>query len=83
MAECGVMQPNFFEILASAVKKDPVSGKFFLSVQFLSVACEDAIAAVDCGEDLTNPEAFVVGKIFDVDDCGNVIMNIGSEPAAL
>lgn len=81
MAECGVMQPNFFEILASAVKKDPVSGKFFLSVQFLNVDCENALPAISCAEGISDPEAFVVSKIFDVDTCGNVIMNIGSEPA--
>jgi hypothetical protein len=83
MAECGVMPATFMEALASAVRKDPITGKYFLGVQYLTVTCATALPGVACGEEISDPDSFLVSKIFDVDDCGNIIMNIGSEPAAL
>ncbi len=76
MAECGTMPATFFEMLASTLVKD-ASGDIFLNVDCYSADdCNALDPAIACGEEITDPEAFVVANAFGTDACGRPTLKL-------
>jgi hypothetical protein len=70
MAECGVMPATFFEMLASTLVKD-ANGETFFNIDCYSADdCNALEPAIECGEEITDLEAFIVSKGFGTDACG-------------
>jgi len=69
LSNCGVMPASFFETLASCVMVDD-SGNTFLNVICYNLDCTDFEPAIQCGDDVSDPEAYTVAKAFGVDSCG-------------
>jgi len=63
------MPASFFETLASCVMVD-ANGDTFLNVMCYNEDCSEYDPAIQCGDDVSNPEAYVVAKAFGVDSCG-------------
>ena len=67
---CATMPATFFEMLAACVMKDPITGATFLNVMCSDFSCDEFAPALECGDNVDNPEAFIVANAFTVDNCG-------------
>lgn len=68
-ANCGKMPASFFEMLASCIVVNEAGVKF-LNVYCVDNSCDEFEGAIACGDDLSDPEAYVVANAFTVDTCG-------------
>jgi hypothetical protein len=73
---CGTMPATFFEMLASCIKKN-TDGEIFLNVVcYTNSDCNDLSEVIECGEGISDPEAFVVANAFTTDACGNPALKL-------
>lgn len=76
-SSCAAMPATFFEALASCIVKDSATGEdVFLNVICYDYDCDDVEPAITCGDNTSDPEAFVVANAFAVDSCGNLALKL-------
>jgi hypothetical protein len=73
---CGTMPATFMEALASCIKKNTDGEEFLNVICFTNSDCRDLDSAIECGEGVTDPEAFVVAHAFGFDTCGNMALKL-------
>ena len=73
---CGTMPATFFEMLASCLLKDPNTGAIFLNVACYDYNCFQVEPALACGDNTSDPEAYVVANAFTVDACGYPVLKL-------
>lgn len=73
---CGKMPATFFEMLASCIMKEPNTGSIFLNVACYDYDCSEFAPAIECGDNVNDPEAYVVANAFTVDICGYPALKI-------
>lgn len=74
-ADCGKMPASLLEMVASALVKN-TEGDIYFNIACYESGRDCDVPAIECGDPISDLEAFIVANGFTTDACGNVAIKV-------